>query len=75
MARKFDIKKPLEARKLLGGNQASFWSKFGVTQSGGSRYEAGRNIPKPTAILMQLFFDGKITDGDLAAAGMVVAKR
>ena len=75
MARKYDIRKPLEARKLHGGNQLCFWSKFGVTQSGGSRYESGRKIPIPTALLMQLYFDGKITDDDLAAAAKVVARR
>ena len=75
MARKYDIRKPLEARKLHGGNQQCFWSKFGGTQSGGSRYESGRKIPIPTALLMQLYFDGKITDDDLAAAAKVVARR
>ncbi len=75
MARKYDIRKPLEARKQHGGNQQYFWSKFGVTQSGGSRYESGRKIPIPTALLMQLYFDGKITDDDLAAAAKVVARR
>lgn len=74
MAHKYDIRKPLEARKQIGCNQTSFWNRFGITQSGGCRYEAGRTIPKSTAILMQLYFDGKITDHDLAAAAKAVAK-
>ena len=31
-----------------------FWSKIGVTQSGGSRYESGRNMPKPVRELLRL---------------------
>jgi len=37
----------LELRKETGLNQKDFWGQFGVTQSGGSRYESGRTIPKP----------------------------
>jgi len=33
-------------------NQTEFWSAVGVTQSGGSRYESGRNIPRPVQILL-----------------------
>ena len=40
----------------------------GVTQSGGSRYESGRNIPKPLAILLWLHQSGKVSDKDLADA-------
>ena len=36
-----------DIRKKLGLNQMDFWSRIGVTQSGGSRYESGRNMPKP----------------------------
>jgi DNA-binding XRE family transcriptional regulator len=36
-----------EIRHKLGLNQQQFWSTLGVTQSGGSRYESGRNMPKP----------------------------
>jgi transcriptional regulator with XRE-family HTH domain len=55
-------------RKTNGMNQSAYWSRFGVTQSGGSRYESGRNIPLPTAMLMWLREAGKLTDNDLAAA-------
>jgi len=40
-------------RNKLKLNQKDFWSPLGVTQSGGSRYESGRNIPVP---VQKLFF-------------------
>lgn len=43
-----------EIRKKIGLNQMEFWGKIGVTQSGGSRYEAGRNMPKPVRELLRL---------------------
>ena len=35
-------------------NQQEFWSRIGVTQSGGSRYESGRTMPKPVRELLRL---------------------
>ncbi|MCF8179652.1 MAG: transcriptional regulator [Sulfuritalea sp.] len=43
-----------ELRRKLGMNQQQFWSKLGVTQSGGSRYESGRNMPRPVQQLLRL---------------------
>ncbi|SMB27800.1 Transcriptional regulator, XRE family [Sterolibacterium denitrificans] len=43
-----------EIRRKMGMNQQQFWSKLGVTQSGGSRYESGRNIPRPVQQLLRL---------------------
>lgn len=43
-----------EIRHKLGLNQQQFWSKLGVTQSGGSRYESGRNMPRPVQYLLRL---------------------
>lgn len=43
-----------EIRRKLGMNQQQFWSKLGVTQSGGSRYESGRNMPRPVQHLLRL---------------------
>ena len=43
-----------EIRQKLGYNQSVFWSKVGVTQSGGSRYESGRNMPRPVKELLRL---------------------
>ncbi|MBK9520403.1 MAG: transcriptional regulator [Rhodocyclaceae bacterium] len=41
-------------RRKLGVNQQTFWSKLGVTQSGGSRYESGRNMPRSVQHLLRL---------------------
>ena len=38
-------------RRKLDLNQSEFWNRLGVTQSNGSRYESGRPVPKPTAML------------------------
>ena len=43
-----------DIRRKLGMNQKVFWSSLGVTQSGGSRYESGRNMPKPVRELLRL---------------------
>jgi len=48
---KLDVR---EIRRKLGLNQQQFWSQLGVTQSGGSRYESGRNIPRPVQQLLRL---------------------
>ena len=45
---------PKEIRRKLGLNQQEFWTKIGVTQSGGSRYESGREMPKPVQELLRL---------------------
>jgi transcriptional regulator with XRE-family HTH domain len=52
-------------RKARRESQHRFWSRFGVTQSRGSRFELGVEIPRPVAILLKLYFDGVITDKDL----------
>jgi DNA-binding transcriptional regulator YiaG len=64
----FSPEKMVEFRKQSGANQSAFWTRFGVTQSGGSRYESGRNIPTPTSMLMWLRETERITDQDLADA-------
>lgn len=48
-----DVRK---TRKAQGMNQTQFWRPLGVTQSGGSRYESGRDLPKPVAIVLTLKF-------------------
>ena len=53
-AKATDKIEPREIRRKLGLNQQQFWSKIGVTQSGGSRYESGRNMPKPVRELLRL---------------------
>lgn len=56
-----------EFRRKVRMNQSEFWSRVGTTQSGGSRYESGRDIPEPVQILLNIAYapDGhaqKVTD-------------
>lgn len=46
-------------------SQEKFWGRFGVTQSSGSRFETGLAIPAPVALLLKLYVNGKLSDGDL----------
>jgi predicted transcriptional regulator len=46
-------------------SQEKFWSRFGVTQSSGSRFETGVVIPPPVAILLRLYVAGALSDADL----------
>jgi len=71
---KLDLAQIADHRKKLGVNQQAFWSPLGVTQSGGSRYESGRNLPKPVALLVMLRANGKLTDVDLASVSASIAK-
>lgn len=54
-----------ELRKARRESQTKFWKRFGVTQSRGSRFELGLEIPSPVAILVNLYLDGAVSDGDL----------
>ena len=45
---------PREIRRKRGLNQQQFWPLIGVTQSGGSRYESGRGMPKPVRELLRI---------------------
>ncbi|MEX3944318.1 XRE family transcriptional regulator, partial [Paraburkholderia sp. BR10937] len=38
-------------------SQRRFWARFGVTQSRGSRFESGAEIPPPVSILLGLYFN------------------
>ena len=65
-----------EIRRKLGLNQQEFWSKVGVTQSGGSRYESGREMPKAVRELVRLVHIDridllKIKRDDLLIAAML----
>ena len=46
----------LAHRKKLGLNQFDFWSRISVTQSGGSRYESGRKLPRPVQSLLHFAY-------------------
>jgi len=52
-----------DIRRKLGMNQHQFWSKLGVTQSGGSRYESGRSMPRAVQQLLRLVHVEKIDIG------------
>ena len=52
------LKDPRAYRKQLGMTQADFWELFGVTQSGGSRYETGRSMDVPLRTLLALHVSG-----------------
>lgn len=54
-----------EYRKRIRESQDRFWARFGVSQSRGSRFEQGAEIPIPIIILLGLYLNGMITDGDL----------
>lgn len=43
-------------RRQQSLNQHDFWLRLGVTQSGGSRYESGRRIPRPVQTLINVVY-------------------
>ena len=45
-----------ELRRKMNISQSEFWSRIGVTQSGGSRYETTRKVPKPTQTVIDLAY-------------------
>ena len=49
----------LAMRKKLNVNQSEFWSRVGIGQSAGSRYESGRNIPRPVQMLLRVAYGTK----------------
>ena len=55
-----DIDNVKEVRKETGLTQTEFWEALGVTQSGGSRYESGRKIPKAVRELIRIIYKEKI---------------
>ena len=59
------ISNPRQVRSRLHLNQQEFWARIGVTQSGGSRYESGRRMPKPVRELLRIVH---IEGIDLSAA-------
>lgn len=63
-----------EIRRKMGMNQQQFWSKLGVTQSGGSRYESGRNMPRPVQQLLRLVHVENIDIGKIKREDFEVAE-
>ena len=62
------LRDPTKYRTSQGKNQTEFWRPLGVTQSGGSRYESGRVLPAPAAMLLVLREQGVVTDDMLEEA-------
>lgn len=70
------IANPKDIRRKRGMNQQEFWGMIGVTQSGGSRYESGRNMPRPVRELLRLVHVegvdlGKIRRDDIQVLDML----
>ncbi len=63
-----------EIRRKMGMNQQQFWSKLGVTQSGGSRYESGRNMPRPVQQLLRLVHVENIDIGKVKREDFEIAE-
>lgn len=55
-------------RKIRRESQTRFWKRFGVTQSRGSRFEQGMEIPSPVKILIRLYMEGVVKERDLQQA-------
>lgn len=55
-------------RRKRRESQTTFWRRFGVTQSRGSRFELGVDLPSSVTILLELYLDGVIRDSDLLRA-------
>ena len=50
------IKNYRELRRKMDISQSEFWSRIGVTQSGGSRYETMRKVPNTTQTVIDLTY-------------------
>lgn len=61
-------------RSKVGMSQTKYWERFGVTQSGASRYESGRGLPLPVEMLMVLREAGALSDFQLETARQEVLK-
>lgn len=48
-------------RRSLNLSQTAFWTRLGVAQSGGSRYEGGRPLPLPVAKLLDIIYIKRIS--------------
>ena len=67
------IPNPREIRQKRRLNQLEFWSKVGVTQSGGSRYENGREMPKAVRELIRLVHIDRIDLKKIKRDDLIVA--
>ena len=58
----------LAMRQKTGLNQSRFWSVVGLGQPAGSRYESGRNIPRPVQMLLRIAYGTKAQSAKQAEA-------
>lgn len=63
-----------ELRQQTTETQSGFWRKYGVKQSGGSRYEQERLLPRPVQILLVLEALGHVTEEQLLEAVELIEK-
>ncbi len=70
----FPMDNPREIRRQTGLNQQEFWSRIGVTQSGGSRYESGRSMPRPVQELLRIVHLEQIPLEDLSGEDLRVLR-
>ena len=61
-------KKIKEFRQERGFRQDKFWTRVGITQSGGSRYENGRRIPKAVQVLLTVTYGSEEQAAEMAEA-------
>jgi hypothetical protein len=64
------VREPRTMRRRSGKTQIQFWRGYGVTQSGGSRFERNDSnrtqLPFTLALLVGLEVTGKVTAEDIA---------
>lgn len=65
---------PRTLRRNLQLNQQDFWRRVYVTQSGGSRYESGRNMPKCTRMMIHLVYELGIDVEKISAEHAVIIR-
>lgn len=59
----------LRIRSKLGLPQSEFWGRLGITQSGGCRYESGRNMPRPVKKLFFLTYIAPVAGAPILMPG------
>ncbi len=54
---KYSPEELISLRQKFDMSQTEFWNAVNVSQSGGSRYEAGRPVPDQVLILIELIYE------------------
>lgn len=74
MLKETEILDPRRLRYESRLNQSQFWNAVGVTQSGGSRYESGRAIPKAVKELLRIVYIENVKLADIKGEEIEVVK-